>query len=786
MKEKHLQQSGLKFSYKRIFKIISSRWYWLLATVCVALAGTYIYLSIAPKVYATEATLKFDEKRSEISELINVRNGYDRSNKIQSEQFVVRSREVLLNAAKRLNYPVAFYFKGLLNQVELYPLIPFKIIILEKKAQNEPLTDFQIEPISHDRFKLHYSQKGIQVRKIYKINELITTTGYTFLIAEKFKSTQVNTTYYIRFNEPAALLGRINKGLTMTENKNTNILSFSQRDENPVFAANILNAVLESYINYDQRQKTRSANQTIAFIDTLQSRLAQVVSNSGTTFEKFKVRSKMLNVSGITSQALNKLESLERQKADLELQILKTNLLSQQVQRDNASNSIDFDLQGIKDPLLSNLLTQFNMLLLKKQDQLSTYKMSSEVVRETEAQLGIIRQALTNNISAQQKRNAEASVLLQQQIAKNQTQLDQLPASEKDFISLQSSFDVNQKVYAYLNQKKLEAQISRASITAAATIVNKAMVQFTPVAPLKSDVYKTSIIIGLLGGIGLIFLVRAMNPYIFDRETLEQLTTTPIIGIIRKYPATLPRYPRMLLEPGGNTMFAESVRSLRTNISFLAPDISKKIICITSETPGEGKSFTALNLAHSLSLIDKRVLVIAADLRKSMLHMAFSSDNHNGLSNYLSAQAEFSQVIVHHSDKLSYITSGPVPPNPAELLYGMRMKSLLTAVKLEYDFVIIDSAPVGLVSDAVPMLKVADINLFIIRAGLSRYHAAVVPERLSTELGLNNFHIVLNAFNYDSLHSPYYSTNPYKDADASGTLRGYLGGNPRRRWWQTN
>ena len=786
IKDEHLQQYGLKFSYKRVFKIISSRWYWLLATLCIALAGTYVYLSIAPKAYATEATLKFDEKRSEISELINVRNAYDRSNKLQSEQFVIRSREVLLNAAKRLNYPVAYYVKGFLNPVELYPIVPFKIIILEKQARAKPIIGFQIEPISHDRFKLRYSNNGDQISKVLKINEVVTTTGFKFLIAEKFNSTQINTTYYIHFNEPATLVNRINKGLSMTENKNTNILSFSQRDKNAVFAADILNAVLESYINYDQRQKTRSANQTIAFIDTLQIRLAQVVSNSGRTFEKFKVKSKMLNVSGITSQALNKLEALERQKADLELQILKTNLLNRQVQTNNVSTGIDFDLQDVNDPLLSNLLTQFNMLLLKKQDQLSTYKMSSEVVRETDAQLGIIRQALTNNISAQQKRNAEASWLLQQQIAKNQTQLDQLPTAEKDFVSLQSSFDVNQKVYAYLNQKKLEAQISRASITPAATIVNKAMVQFTPVAPVKRDVYKTSIILGLLSGIGFIFLVRAMNPYLFDRETLEQLTTTPVIGVLRKYPATLPSYPRMLLEPGGSTIFAESVRSLRTNISFLAPDIEKKVICITSETAGEGKSFTALNLAHSLSLIDKRVLVIAADLRKSMLHMAFSSDNCNGLSNYLSAQAEFSQVIVHHSDMLSYITSGPVPPNPAELLYGIRMDRLLSAVRLEYDFVIIDSAPVGLVSDAVPMLKAADINLFIIRAGLSRYHAAVVPERLSKELGLNNFHIVLNAVNYDSLHSPYYSTKPYKDSDASGTLRGYLGGSQRKRWWQTN
>jgi len=779
------QQKGLVFSYNRVLKIISSRWYWLVATVLISLISAYIYLGISAKLYATEASLKFEEKRSEISELINVRSSYERSNKLQSEQFVVRSRAVLLDGARRLNYPVAFHIKGLVDSKELYPSVPFKVIILEKSTSDARISDYQIEPVSRSHFKLKYREAGKEVFKTSRINEVITTKGYKFLIAGQFKSIQINTPFYIHFNEPDALIKRIENGLTMKENKNTNILSFSQSDRNPVFAADALNVVLEAYIRYDQIQKTRSANQTIAFIDTLQERLAHVVSHSGTDFEKFKVRSKMLNISGITTQALNKLETLGKQMADLELEILKTNLLSSQLKRDDVNSSIDFDLQDVQDPLLANILGQYNVLLLKKQNQLSTYKGSSETVKETEAQLGILRQALTNNISAQQRRNTEAKLLLQQQIGKNQAQLNLLPAAEKDFVNLQSTFDVNQKVYAYLNQKKLEAQISRASITPAATIVNNALAQFVPVDPIPRNVYKTAVIMGLLSGIGLIFLVRAMNPYIFDRETLEQLTTLPIIGIVRKYPSRMPKNPGLLLDAGGKTMFAESLRTLRTNISFLAPDTGRKVICITSETSGEGKSFTALCLAHSLSLIDKRVLVIAADLRKSMLHLAFDTDNRNGLSNYLSAQAELSQVIVHHSERLSYITAGPVPPNPAELLYGQRMHELLTAAKLEYDLIIIDSAPVGLVSDAVPILKAADINLFIIRAGFSRYHAAIVPERLSKELELENFHIVLNAFNYDSLHTPYYSANPYKDADASGSLQGYLGDTQKRRWWHT-
>lgn len=776
-------ENTLRFSYRRILMIIYSRWYWLLAMVLLGLTLSYIYLNLTPKLYATEATLKFEEKRSEISELINVRNVYERSNKLQSEQFVIRSREVLLNAASSLNYPLAFYKQGYINHIELYPLIPFKVIVLKSPEGDLSIRDYRVTPTESDRFVLTFRHHDKHFKRTYRINRTLAIGNVEFMITDRFKPSQIGVHYNLHFNTPDELLTRINNGLAMTENKNTNILSFTQTDKNPAFAADILNAILKSYINYDQRQKTQSANQTISFIDTLQHRLAQVVGTSGTALERFKTSSKMINVSSVTNQALERLETSERQKADLDLQSLKTNLLVKQLASKDQSATISFDLQDLKDPFLSNLLTQYNVLLLKKQGQLSTYKTGSETVADTEAQLRIIRQSLISNLEAQQRKNTEAKLFLQKQLARNGSDLTRLPNAEKDFVNLQSTFEVNQKVYAYLNQKKLEAQISRASITPAATIVNKAIAQFKPIAPIDRNVYKMAVLLGLLAGIMLIFLVRALNPYIFDRETLAQLTDIPIIGIIRKYPVALPSAEKLLL-PHGDTMFAESVRSLRSNISFLAPDVERKVICITSETSGEGKSFNALNLAHALSLIDKRVIVIAADLRKSILHRAFNADNQLGLSNYLSNQAEIAEIIIQHSDTLSFISGGPVPPNPSELLYGQRMSNLLATIKLTYDFIIIDSAPIGLVSDAMPMMKAADVNLFIIRAGVSRYHAAKVPERLSQELGLKNFHIVLNAFNQDKLHSPYYSYNRYKDSEIPETLQGYLEGTGRKKWWQ--
>jgi tyrosine-protein kinase Etk/Wzc len=775
-----------KLSYKRLLNILLSRWHWIISAIVIAVLFAYIQLSFTPNTFTTEATLKFEDKRSEISELVNVRNVYDRSNKLQSEQFVIRSRNVLLNAAKSLNYDISYTQVGYFNNQELYPSIPFKIQVLQRDISACASREYSISPIRNDQFLLKYQDANGSGSRTYLINEPVVHGNFKFLVSEKFSTNQLHKSFLIHFNCPEYLLQRIDAGLTIIENKNTNILTFKQVDLNPIFAADILNAILKEYVKFDQAQKTQSATQTITFIDTLQGRLSNVVNRSGSVFEKFKIKSKMLTIAGSTNQAVNKLETLHKQKADLHLQRLRINQLDKEVSSKQNGSALSFSTEDVNDPFLSNLLIQYSGLLLKKQSLLITYKIGSETLREIDGQLNILQQTLVNNLYAVKQKNQQAQAFTDQEILQHTQAIKNIPTAEKNYVSLQSDFDVNQKIYTYLNQKKLEALISRASITPAATIVNTAIYQFSPIAPVRINYYKTAVLIGLISGIGLIFLVRIFNPYIYDQETLEQLAETPVIGIIRKFPGSNPPSDYTLLDRFPKSLFTESVRLIRTNISFLAPNIKNKVICITSETSGEGKSFTAINLAQTLTMIDKKVIVIAADLRKSKLHYAFSAKNDIGLSNYLSGQTNLNDIIISNTRNLYFIPGGPIPPNPAELLYSEKMVSLITILKKEYDYIIIDSAPVGLVSDAIPLLKIADINLFVIRAGFSRYHAATDPEKLSTNHNLSNFQIILNAYNYDTLHSPYYNYNnsisPYY-ADINDKTQDYFDKESKKRWW---
>lgn len=384
---------------------------------------------------------------------------------------------------------------------------------------------------------------------------------------------------------------------------------------------------------------------------------------------------------------------------------------------------------------------------------------------------------------------------LDNQLGQVNSTIAALPAAQRDMVSLQRDFDINDKVYSFLSEKKLEAQISRAGILPGATIIELAQPNFNPVSPNEHNIHRTATILGLAIGLGLIILIRILNPYIYDKETIESLTSIPILGVIRKFPYALDESSEQILAISKpKSIFAESVRSVRTNLSFLSSEKASKVICITSEVAGEGKSFVAVNLSSTLSLIDKKVILIGADLRRSRLHKTFHVANDIGLTNYLAHQTEIDDII-HHSEQenLDFIVSGPVPPNPSELLHSKRMNVLIETLKTMYDIVMIDTAPIGLVSDAIPLIRISDINVFVIRSGKSKYYAATVPQRIAQEYHLDNTVIILNAFEEDLLHSRYYTTKftgenagtrYYYYSDYSGyESSGYYVDDEKKKWW---
>jgi tyrosine-protein kinase Etk/Wzc len=788
-----------EIDYFKIGKILLSRWYWIVGSLTLCTIAANVYLWYTPKTFATSATMKFEEKKSELPDLGGVSTVTDRttSSRIQTETIVLQSTPLLLSAIKHLDFRISFYIVGrVLNRTsELYPNKPIDVQLVKFDSLDFFRDLITFNPVNKNSFSISYKNGGKDVRNIYKYNVPFTIGPTAFSI--KYPGDLPNTTAYLfKLNSAEDFVGRVRGGFHTSETaKNSNIISLQEVDSNPQFAADILNAIMEEYLDYDTKQRTLSTSHMIRFIDTQLDFLANQVKGSENSIKQFKEDKKMMDISTASDQALGKAKEIDAEHTLLKMQLLALDQLKDQIVKEKDNVNLSFNLGGVVDPQIDAIIVSLNEQLIAKNSLLKTYIPGSQAIQDIDKNILQLKNDILTGINASRAQVENKIKFLDTEIAPVNQQISELPATEQDLVNLKRDFDINDKVYSFLSEKKLDAQINSAGVLPGATIIDMAQPNFGPISPDEHGIHRTANIFGLIIGLGAIILIRMLNPYIYDKETIESLTTIPIIGVIRKFPEEIDEFSSQILAiTRPKSIFAESVRSVRTNLSFLASEKKSKIICITSEVAGEGKSFVAVNLSSTLSLIDKKVILIAADLRRSKLHKTLNVPNDLGLSNYLANQCTVDDIIMHSSQRnLDFIISGPVPPNPSELLHSARMTELINQLKTRYEVIMIDTAPIGLVSDAIPLIRLSDINLFVIRSGKSKFYAATVPQRIAQEYHLDNTVIVLNAYSEDLLHSRYYTTKftgenygsrYYYYSDYSGyESSGYYIDEKKRKWW---
>lgn len=789
-----------EFDYFKIAKILLSRWYWIVGSVLICYLTSSIYLWYTPKTYATSALIKFEEKKSEIADIVGLAGGNDRgaTSRIQSETAVLQSAPLLLNAVKHLDYLFSFYVVGrVINRTnELYPAKPLDVQLIKFDSLNFSHELITYKPVNASSFNIIYIHGGKEFthRGTYGVPFTIGPTSFSI----KYPGALPKTTSIIfKLNSPEEFIGRIRAGLRTAETaKNSNLLSLTQTDANPQFAADALNAVVKEYVNYDRTQRRKSASQMIAFIDSQLDFLSGKLNLSENSIQQYKQSKKMMDVASASDRVLGQSKEIESQISLLKIDLLAIDQLQKDIIKGKDNVTLNFNSGGSGgNTQLGEFINILNGLLASKNALLKVYNNNSAQIRDLDQQILQVKSNAINSIITTRRQIELKQKYLQDQLMPINQQISQLPVAEREMLSLRRVFEVNDKVYSFLSEKKLDQEIVSAGILPGATIIDLAQPNYTPVSPNEASIHRTAITFGLAIGLGFIILIRILNPYIYDKETVESLTTIPIIGVIRKFPEEIDEFSTQILAISKpKSIFAESVRAVRTNLNFLASEKKSKVICITSEVAGEGKSFVAVNLSSTLSLIDKKVILVAADLRRSKLHKTFHVPNDMGLSNYLANQCTINDIINHSNQSgLDFIVSGPVPPNPSELLHSDRIKELIADLKERYDIIMIDTAPIGLVSDAIPLIRMSDINVFVIRSGKSKFYAATIPQRIAQEYKLDNTVIVLNAFQQDLLHSRYYSTKYSGDnygttyyyySDYSGyESAGYYVDQDENKWW---
>ncbi|MFN3444787.1 MAG: GumC family protein [Bacteroidia bacterium] len=756
----------------RLIQVILRRWYVLAMFIIASLVVAYVQLRYTKPLYNATVKLKFDDdKGNQVGDLFKYGRISGRiENQLKTESEILKSRSLSLATIKLLDYDVAYFQKGQIVTTEIYPFKYFKIECMYVDS-GEYATSYFIKFLNPTTFVIKGGENEKEFK--YTVNDSIVIGSSLIRV---ITPSLVNVNKIIgqeikfRINHPNIDASNIANNIDIELEKGTSILTLSYSSDNPTKAADIINNTAKAYIQESVNTRAMAAEKTITFIDGLINDLASQVNNAQQNLTDFQTANTGVELDEIGRSEFGKLTELETQK---NLLLLKKKIMSKLAEQINTTKNQTLELV-LLDPEdaqdLPRMLEFLNGLILERLSLSLKSLPSSPVMIENEKKITEVKAALTRSLKSAKDKLDERIAYNENLINSASGKLSTLPQKQQVFLNLEREFKVNEKIYGYLMEKKLETRISKSSILANASVIDEAIAPSFPFYPVPGRIYAIAFLIGLGIGTAVIFLLRFIYNRIPDKETIESLSKTPVIGVIKKLDnEEMDENYELYVMKSPKSIFSESIRGIRTNVNFILKGETHKVVCVTSSVSGEGKTFSTVNLAASLTLLGHKVVIVGCDLRRPKIHLTFRNmTNDIGLTTYLIGKHELKDIIQESEfEHLDVITAGPTPPNPSELLSTDKMNSLVETLKQTYDYVFFDTAPVGLVSDSFALMSKADINLFIIRSQYSRRDFAMIPDRLKEDNQIPNMYIILNS--YDNSSAFYGSV--YKSA-----YGGYYGG----------
>jgi tyrosine-protein kinase Etk/Wzc len=783
------------FDVKQILKVILSRWYWIVGALVLAVGGCFIFLQIAHPRYVAEMVLKYNDKQTELDELNRLIQPDAANQEYLTERYVIKSEEVINGAIKKLNYPFTFYRELTFRRDDVYPYQPFTSQIISYDPNKFRFGLFEIKKSGQITYKTEDETENISFD--LSKDTLVSVQGLAFSVKFVERLTQ---DYLFTYNDINDLRGRLDGPIKVKEEEaNLPILNVSFTYYNQQFTQDFLQKLIESYEEYNLGQKKRSSNLTINFIQDQIKIYASALQKASSELERYKQRSSVPSLQASMTDVMGQMAQFETQRNTLEIEKSYINLLEQSLSnRFEPVNVGSIGLDGTSDGMLLKLVNDLNRLILDRKAYIigKNLSVNNPIVKAADDEITRVREQIVANIKVQRQKNESTLRIINQNLSLLKNRMNALPSVERELGYLQNDRDVNEKIYLLLINKEIETSIVKAGVLPSFTVLTRAFAY--QIYPQGARLLTVSLVLGLLIGVGSIFLARFANNKFTEITKIGSSERVNLLGLIQRFPHKISQNEKDLLHFLENrSLFSESINSIRTNLSFLTdtPSSQGKLLVITSELSGEGKSFLTLNLATSLTKIGKKVLVVVSDLRRSNMHRFFNHNNKVGLSTYLSGKVEDYHQTIHHSviENLDFIAAGPSPFNPTELIQNERFERFIEHAQQEYDFVLVDTAPVGLVSDNVPLLKKSDLVVYIIRWLYSHKESYLLVNQIAEEYKIKNVGVIINDFYKDDLYAnlmpaAYYSSKGYgykQTYDYYGKKNNYYHNeSPSRSFWK--
>jgi tyrosine-protein kinase Etk/Wzc len=688
------------------------------------------------------------DNAKDIIEVENVNNKDD----ISSEIELMRSQLMFEKAVQRINYNVSLFSKGQVLTEERYNSSSFNVLAYMLK--DSALVDVPIFlTYRSGKVQLNYSFKGKNYRVSgflgkHIINEHFDLVVKVQNVSEFEKDANENELYFI-FNSVQTFAARLLPALQIFPlDPVAKTIQISFRSNNPQLCHDITLAVAEAFIEYDEEIKRKGSENILFFIDLQLDSLSNELRNSKDSLIVYQKKSNLPDPEAAGTSISGNITKLQDDLFTVDEEIRILNLINNKLKSD--PNRLDVyrlmpEMLGksFEQSLISQL-TDLHQLLEKKEDLLFRVTEENAEVKSMNSRIQAKLNSIRKSIAAILDRLYVASNNINNKIKAFESEFFDLPEKKMEFSRLKNIQDLNEKYFTLLMEKKVLYSISDAGFASNNRFLTRPSVGSTPVSPNRKLIYTTFIMFGVLLGLGIMFFKYITFNEINVLEDLKKLLPddVTILGGVPLSKVTM-EYSKLVVAASPKSMLAESLRKLRTNLSYIHPNY--KTIAISSSISGEGKTFVALNLAGIIAMSGKKTIVLDLDMRRPKIHLGFNVENNYGMSGLIVNQFTIEQCIQHSElSNLDFITAGPIPPNPSELLLSSRFKEIVEELKHTYEVIIIDNPPIGLVSDGIKNLTEADIPIYVFKSHYSKRNFAFRVKELFEMRQLDRLNVILN------------------------------------------
>lgn len=731
--------------------VIRKNWYFLVLISAILLSSAFLYLRYTKPVYESKMLIQIsnEDQGADVLDFKNVKEEASISREIE----LLRSEFLFEKALNRLDLQVSLFAEGDVLTEKRYNQSTFYIENSNVKDSTVFHTPIYIKPKTEGYLELSMNRNGKELNWEVEPDKLLATPYFDLEVSvpnwENFVLDAETNVLYFHFNSQKNLASKYLSGLeVLPVDIQAKTIEISYKNTNANLAQDITEAIGEAFFEYDERYTKESAENILNFIRLQLDSLRNELTASKDSIMYFQRKENLPDPENLSESIATKLEKYRFDKFELQDELNTLEMISQKLKQSPESMDVYKlipELIGKSFEGSLNLqVKELHELLESKEDLLYKVTPENDMIKKIEMRVDNRIQNINKIILVLKDRIKEKIAVLNEEIASLENSYYELPEKEMELSRLKNIQELNEKYYTLLTEKQVLYSISNAGYASSNKVLNSASTSNTPISPKKSLIYGAAIFMSLVFGIVLLFFRYVTFNEINQLPELQKLLP-PKVSLIGAIPLVKQKMEHSMLIVNGapKSMLSEAFRTIRTNLSFVKNN--PRTIAVTSSISGEGKTFVALNLAGILAMTGKRVVILDLDMRKPKIHLGLEANNDFGMSNLLSGQKKIEDCLKKSGiHELDFITAGPIPPNPSELILSNKFKDLLAELKLQYDIVLIDNPPIGIVSDGVNVLAMADLPIYIFKANYSKRYFVKKVKEIAGLAEIKKLSVILN------------------------------------------